>query len=317
MDERYDLVRSVTDGRFVYLRNYFPHRSQASHVNTQFQTPTTQVWRKLFDQGKLNEAQATFWRVPKAPEELYDLQGDPDEVRNLAALPEHRGVLEKLRAAQQAYAAKIRDTGLLTEAEVHFRSGSQSPRDALATDARYPFARVFAAADVASLMKPEAVPQLKKLLRDADGGVRYWGAAGALMRGEKAVEAMRAELNAALADPSPSVRIAAAEALAKYGNAADLTAALAALKDCANPTKTSAYAAIEAMNAIDEIGPKASPLFEYIKTMPTKDEGAVARGNDYVYRLQGYVLERNGLQAEGTAKKAKQAKQKKKAADVE
>jgi hypothetical protein len=156
---------------------------------------------------------------------------------------------------------------------------------------------------------------LKQFLKDSDGGVRYWGAAGALMRGAPAVEAMKPELTAALNDASPSVRIAAAEALAKHGNAADLTAALSALKECANPTKTSAYAAIEAMNAIDEIGPKASPLFEFIKTMPTKDERAVARGNDYVYRLQGYVLERNGVVAEGTARKARQAKQKKKAAD--
>src|SRR6476646_9276019 len=26
MDERFDLVRSVTDGRFVYVRNYMPHK---------------------------------------------------------------------------------------------------------------------------------------------------------------------------------------------------------------------------------------------------------------------------------------------------
>ena len=34
MDERYDLVRSVTDGRYVYLRNFYPHVSQAQHVLT-------------------------------------------------------------------------------------------------------------------------------------------------------------------------------------------------------------------------------------------------------------------------------------------
>src|SRR6185503_14894746 len=55
MDERYDLVRSVTDGRFVYLRNYMPHRSQAQHVSYQFQTPTTRVWWTLFSEGKTTE----------------------------------------------------------------------------------------------------------------------------------------------------------------------------------------------------------------------------------------------------------------------
>ena len=295
MDERYDLVRSVTDGRFVYLRNYMPHRSQGQHVNTQFQTPTTQVWRRLFDESKANAAQAIFWREPKAPEELYDLQSDPDETRNLAAAGEHRATLEKLRAAQQAYAIRVRDTGFLTEAEVHARSGAKAPRDALATDAAYPFPRVFAAADVATMMKPEAVPQLQQYLKDGDSGVRYWGAMGALMRGQPAVNTLKRELTTALDDASPSVRIAAAEALVKHGDANDISRGLDTLKVCADPTKTSAYAGIAALNTIDELGAKSKPLHDYLRTMPTQDPQAMARANGYVARLQSYIL--NGDQA--------------------
>lgn len=290
MDERYDLVRTVSDGRYVYLRNYHPHRSQGQHVNTQFQTPTTAVWRKRFDEGRATEAQAIFWREPKAPEELYDLRSDPDEVRNLAALPEHRETLERLRREQQAYAARIRDTGFLTEAEVHARSGKRAPGEALADDAAYPFARVFAAAEIASLMKPEAVPQLLSFLSDADSGVRYWGAMGALMRGTAAVDAMNPPLVAALDDRSPSVRIAAAEALARHGRPAEVTRALAALMECADPTRTSAYAGIAAMNAIDELGAKAAPLLAAIKAMPTSDPHAAPRGDGYVARLKTYII---------------------------
>jgi len=65
MDERYDLVRSVTDGRYVYLRNYLPHLSQGQHVDTQFKTPTTAVWKKLYDEGTLNAGQSIFWQTPK------------------------------------------------------------------------------------------------------------------------------------------------------------------------------------------------------------------------------------------------------------
>jgi uncharacterized sulfatase len=290
MDERYDLVRSLTDGRYVYLRNYMPHRSQAQHVNTQFQTPTTQVWRRLFDEGRTNDAQSIFWRVPKAPEELYDLQADPDETRNLAGSAAHQATLEQLRRAQQAYAARVRDTGFLSEAEVHARAGAKSPRDVLATDAAYPFARVFAAADVATRMRPEAVPQLSQYLKDRDSGVRYWGAMGALMRGRDAVEALKRELTAALGDASPSVRIAAAEALVKYGDAADTAPALAALKECADPTKSGAYAATAALNTIDELGAKAAPLHDFIRTMPTTDPQVVARASGYVARLQAFIL---------------------------
>src|SRR5690606_13701520 len=103
MDERMDKVHSVTDGRYIYLRNYYPHVSQAQRVSYQFETPTTRIWHDLFREGKTSEAQSIFWRTPKAPEELYDLQNDRDEVRNLAGSAEHRAVLERLRAAQRAH----------------------------------------------------------------------------------------------------------------------------------------------------------------------------------------------------------------------
>ena len=58
MDERMDLVRSVTDGRYVYLRNYYPHVSQGQRVAYQFETPTTRVWRELYDAGGTTAARA-------------------------------------------------------------------------------------------------------------------------------------------------------------------------------------------------------------------------------------------------------------------
>src|SRR5205823_12572370 len=94
MDERYDLVRSATAGRYVYVRHYMPHLIYGQHLEYMFQTPTTQVWKKLHDAGKLNPVQDRFWQS-KPPEELFDLQSDPDEVNNLAGSPEHREVLQK------------------------------------------------------------------------------------------------------------------------------------------------------------------------------------------------------------------------------
>ena len=43
MDERYDLVRTVTDGRWRYIRNYMPHRIYGQHISYMFQTPTTRI----------------------------------------------------------------------------------------------------------------------------------------------------------------------------------------------------------------------------------------------------------------------------------
>src|SRR5690606_29174742 len=76
MDERLDLARSVTDGRYVYIRNYMPHLSTAQHLAYQFETPTTAEWRRLFDAGSLDPTQAAFWQSPRQSDELYDLTAD-------------------------------------------------------------------------------------------------------------------------------------------------------------------------------------------------------------------------------------------------
>ena len=292
MDERTDLVRSVTDGRYVYLRNYMMYRSQGQHVDFQFVTPTTRIWWERFSEGKASEPQSVFWKTPKPPEELYDLECDPDEVRNLAEVPEHRAVLKKLRQAQQDLAREIRDTGFLAEAEVHARSGTDSPYDMGRDAVRYDFDRIFAAAELAASLDPAALPQLKAYLADADSGVRYWGVSGILLRGQAAVDDCRAELRASLKDASVSVRVQAAEALGRYGDEVDLKHALATLEDVADPTQTSVYARIAALNAIDVLGPKATPLHAFVRTMPKRATKVSSRVNQYVTQLQVYILSR-------------------------
>src|SRR5262249_14441633 len=131
----------------------------------------------------LPPAQDRFWK-PKPPEELYDLQSDPDEVTNLAASPTHKEVLKKLRQAQQDHARTIRDVGFLPEGELFSRAGGASPYDMSRDDGKYPFERVFAMAELASLLEPGALPTLKKGLEDRNSAVRFWAALGILMRGQ-------------------------------------------------------------------------------------------------------------------------------------
>ncbi|MBM4047388.1 MAG: sulfatase, partial [Planctomycetes bacterium] len=221
MDERYDTIRSVRDKRYVYLRNYTPHVPHGQHVRYMFQTPTTAAWKKLYDEGKLTPQQAYFWQT-KSPEELYDLQTDPDEVNNLANSPACQDVLHRLRKAQQSLSLEVRDIGFLPEAEIHSRSQGSSPYEVAHDDRRYPLKRIMATAEQASSLKPEALAELKKAFQDTDSAVRYWAAMGVLMRGQRAVESAHAELHKALADESPSVRIVAAHALGQFGSDADL-----------------------------------------------------------------------------------------------
>ncbi|MEP7365564.1 MAG: sulfatase-like hydrolase/transferase [Acidobacteriota bacterium] len=258
MDERYDLVRSVRDKRYVYMREYMPHKIYGQHIAYMFETPTTAVWKKLFDEGKLNAAQSRFWQT-KPAEELYDLETDPDEVNNLAASPAHKATLERLRKAEQEWVLQIRDVGFLPEGEIHSRAGSESPYEMGHDETKYPMKRIFAAAELASSLKPGVEGALVKLMSDSDSAVRYWGAMGLLIRGEPAVKKETAALLKALEDPTPYPRIAAGEALGRYGSDADAKRALDTLVALVPVEKHGPWSSLAAISAIDAIGKRAKP----------------------------------------------------------
>ncbi len=313
MDERIDCVRSVSDGRYVYLRNFMPHLSQAQHVDYQFATPTTRVWFDLYKSGKATEAQSIFWRTPKAPEELYDLTTDPDEVQNLAASAQHQEVLAKFRKAQSDLAAKIRDVGFLPEGEIHSRSAGSAPYTMGHDDTKFPFARVFATADLASNLKPDALPELRKHLADPDSAIRYWAALGVLMRGKESVTTARVDLQKTLADPSPFVRIPAAQALAQHGDAADLAKALPVLLEQADWNKSGVFASVSALNALGALGPKAVTAADAIKSLPEKGASPDGRYNSYIPRLLADLTTDLGGGSKAGKEKAPAKKAKKKA----
>ncbi len=304
MDERMDLVHSVTDGRYVYLRNYMPHVSQAQRVAYQFETPTTRVWNSLFLSGKTNDAQSIFWRVPKAVEELYDLTSDRDEVQNLAQSSEHRGILGKMRDAQREHILGIRDVCFLPEREIHARAEGSTPYDMGRDLAKYPLERILLAADLSSLSNPTDTKELIAMLNDRDSAVRYWGALGLLIRGADAVLSHRAALQAALSDESPSVRIVAAQALGLFGDRDLRALALKTLGALASPETNGVMTAIPALAAIEALGDLAIPLHAEIAGLNPKGPSPNDRYDSYVPRLIANIV------PEGTEKPAKKTKAK-------
>lgn len=290
MDERYDLVRSARDQRYVYVRNFMPHRPQGQRNAYMFVTPTTQVWKRLFDEGKLTPVQSAFWQR-KPAEELYDLESDPWETKNLATDPAHAATLQRLRDAATAHALAIRDVDLLPEAEMHRRaagSGLGSPRS-VALDASLPLKEILETALRAASGKEEEIPALKTGLTHADAAVRYWAVMGFLIRGDKTVQEHAGLLRTSLADASPSVRIAAAEALAKHGPAEDFTGALNHLADATDLGRSDFFDAVAALNALDELGDRAVPVKERVLKFPKSKPGSGREHGDYVKRLQNHL----------------------------
>jgi len=284
MDERYDLVRTVMNERYVYIRQYMPHRIYGQYIDYMFQTPTTKVWHELYHAGKLNEAQSHFWER-KPTEELYDLETDPDEVENLAGSKEHAAVLEEMRSAHVAWEREIRDIGFLPEAEIHSRSVGSTPYEVARDPAKYDFDTIFAAARLASSQEPEDLPGIVALLESDDSAVRYWGATGLLIHEKAGVEAGGDALVAALDDDSGSVAAVAGEALGRFGEGEVREKAIARLVELSDQGSGDVFVAILANNGLDYVDEAALPWLETIRALPTKPGSRAPRAEGYVRNL--------------------------------
>ena len=285
MDESMDLVRSVTDGRYVYLHNYMPHLSQAQRVAYQFETPTTQVWNKLFVAGKTNDAQSIFWRVPKSVEELYDLEADRDEVNNLSQSPQHRSTLEKMRTAEREQALKIRNVCFLPEREIHTRSEGTTPYEMARDPSKYPLEQILIAADQSTRIDSSDTAPLIANMAARDSAIRYWGTMGLLMRGGEAVRSNKSVLQKALADESVNVRIVAAQSLGLYCDGELQALAIRTLGDLASAETNGVLTAMSALAAIEALGDFAKPLHEEIAKLKPSGPSPNDRYNSYVPRL--------------------------------
>jgi uncharacterized sulfatase len=118
MDETFDRIRSVRGERYRYVRNFHPELPYMQWLNYLDEMPIQKDWRRLAFAGKLNPVQMQWWTKTKPKEELYDLQSDPYEVKNLAGSPEHEGVLKEMRAALEKWITDTKDLGEVPEQEL-------------------------------------------------------------------------------------------------------------------------------------------------------------------------------------------------------
>lgn len=288
MDERYDMVRSVRSERYMYIRNYMPHKPYGQHLNYMFVTQTTQDWHRLFHEGKLNDVQAKFWKT-KPAEELFDLKSDPDEVKNLVDSEKHQEILAKMRKAQREWAASIKDVGFLSEWEIHERSRGTTPYEMGRDRKKFDFDKVFFAADKATSLNENDLPGVVSLLGNQDPAVRYWGVIGLMCHGKKGYQAGRIMLQKATQDSSPIVQILAAELLGLYGDDQELKKSLDVLVQYAAP-EANVFLGMAAWNALDHLDDRAMSVAQTLKELSPTPVGSPARVAKYNARLKQKVM---------------------------
>ena len=117
LDEHYDLVRTVRDHKFQYIRNYQPEKLNYMDIGFRRQMPMMMEILRLREEKKLDSVQSR-WFSQKPVEELYDLENDPFEINNLAKSLNYQSKLEELRAVQNNWSLQIKDKGFMSEKDM-------------------------------------------------------------------------------------------------------------------------------------------------------------------------------------------------------
>lgn len=258
MDERYDLIRSVRDRRYLYIRNYTPWKPYSQPVVYGEQQDSMKDLRRLAAEGKLPPQCAWFAMPAKPEEELYDCEADPWQQHNRIDDPALAEVRDRLRREQEDWTFRTRDAHLLPEPMlVRAEAESGSRQAVLQGDAGLERLRA---------VRRAAIGATAADLADPDEAVRYWAVQRLGWRGD--LDAIEPSLR----DASPDVRIAAASWLGRAGRA---DRALPVLVDAlADP---SPWVVVASLTALDEMGEQGRPALASLGSIRDPKENTTAR----------------------------------------
>mgnify|MGYP002725607664 CR=1 FL=1 len=290
MDERYDIIRTVRDVRYLYVRNYEPLKTFYQYMNTPEKGATMRELRRLHEAGELPSDAERFFDPTKPVEELYDYIADPHNLNNLASDRKHKDVLVEMRKAHLRWVQESKDLGLIPEpiiAERMKEVGCEYAilRQAGSTSYNMKLGAIAAAASNGL----SALPRLLKAVKDADSAIRYWGATGIGNIGKPALKTAKAPMVALLQDESSTVRTAAARALCRMGLPAKALSVL-----IHELTSGAQWERLHAAIVLDEIDEMARPVAEQMKAGLTYQDGFNSRGKYRVRVTNRALNELNG-----------------------
>ena len=215
-DEKYDLVRTLRKGRFEYVRNYQPFHPDGLQNNYRYRMLAYREWRELYRAGKLNDVQRQFFEARPA-EQLFDVESDPHETKNLAMDPAFAEVMQDLRGRLAARMKAMPDLSFYPENVLADQAFNDPVK--FGQQHRAEIAALVDVADLALVSFQDARPGIQQALGSSDATTRYWGLIVCSTHGRAAAEFVETAKMLAAGDENGLVRVRAAEFLALIGAA--------------------------------------------------------------------------------------------------
>lgn len=180
----YTPIRTITDGRFKYIRRYIPYKSDNLLNTFQWRMPSNLYWDKTYFEDKCNNLACKLPYIRNEAELFYDLSTDPFEINNLMGDAKYAKKINELRAELSAH---IRSTGDLGFALLSTRKKSSECFYDFVHTPSYDLEEKYHLMELTSTVSPKDVPMLIKKLNSKDPETRFWSVInlGVLAKGGK------------------------------------------------------------------------------------------------------------------------------------
>ncbi len=212
VDNGLDLVRSVTDGKFVYSRIYMPFIPEVRYINYLEIADITKHMRMDLKENKLNDLQSGIFKE-RPYEVLYDIENDVWETNNLSENPEYKSVLETMRQYLDNAILESKDVLFMPEYEMAEISKTQTPYEYRLDKANYNFKEIYKVASLSGKKGKQFVKAQIKGLKHKDKIARYWASIGLMSQDKALLEPYEDILKEALQDEYPPVAVTIAAIL--------------------------------------------------------------------------------------------------------
>src|SRR5690554_765188 len=216
-DNGIDMVRTVTDGKYIYSRNYLPFIYEARYIRYMEIGDIKKQMRKDLAENQLNELQKSLFE-PRPAEYLFDVENDIWETCNLVEEQDFQHVKDKMRSLLKEEVLKSHDIMFLPEYEIGLLSDSTSAYEFRLNENAYPLDKIFEAASTSGHRGKEITAKQIMLLKDQNPQIRYWAIYGLRSQDEDMLKHYRSEIASAMKDDYLPVSVIASSVAYNFFN---------------------------------------------------------------------------------------------------
>jgi hypothetical protein len=208
-DNGIDMVRSITDGKYMYSRNFMPYMSEVRYIRYMEISEIKQQMRSDLAADLLNPLQKSIFEDRPA-EFLFDIENDVWEIRNLVSDPKYKMVLDKMRKELDDEVMRSRDVMFLPEYEIGLISKNGSPYEFRLDEKKYPLKEIYGAASLSGKRGKDIIEKQMQLMNSNNNVVRYWAMIGLRCQQPELLKDYQDEILKAMDDSYPPVAVTAA-----------------------------------------------------------------------------------------------------------